>query len=103
MAKVRRDQWSVRLPIDERCLFRLGKQQGFSLGGVLYPPASSCPENNSNAPEVSRFTSKPVHLHSLISKMVWLNFLIYSVKCAVIPCCMVVVVLVEIMVFATSS
>ncbi|KAH3775472.1 hypothetical protein DPMN_176874 [Dreissena polymorpha] len=39
--------------------------------------ASSCsfPENNSNSPEVSRFCPEPVHLDSLIPRMVKLNFL----------------------------
>ncbi|KAH3738071.1 hypothetical protein DPMN_044681 [Dreissena polymorpha] len=48
--------------------------------------ASSCsfPEDNSNLSEVSYFCPEPVHLDSLIPRMVRLNFLISAATCAVL-------------------
>ncbi|KAH3755768.1 hypothetical protein DPMN_190467 [Dreissena polymorpha] len=37
---------------------------------VCAASSCSCPENNSNSPEVRRFCPEPVHLDSLIPRMV---------------------------------
>ncbi|KAH3856500.1 hypothetical protein DPMN_099090 [Dreissena polymorpha] len=48
---------------------------------VCAASSRSCPENNSNSPEVSRFCQEPVHLDSLISRMVRLNILCGHLCC----------------------